>query len=114
MSSYRLKIEGDNGNSIMSEFRADNINVRTAINNDGSTSESATWYEAINEIKNFSKKHPDNLFILDRDGEENSDVERSYFKNGKVQVCMAKITFEKFDESKLRREKTWTEAENSM
>lgn len=52
-------------------------------------------------MKNLSKKFPSVLFILEGEGEENDDIWKKYFKDGKVQECAAKITFDPYDETKL-------------
>lgn len=52
-------------------------------------------------LKDFSTKYPDVLFTLTGLGEEPDDQWIKYFKNGKMQLAKAKITFDSFDESKL-------------
>lgn len=60
------------------------------------------WYPYEVDMKLISQKFPHMLFKLEGDGEESGDVWEAYFKNGKMQMCRAKITFDEFDESKLK------------
>lgn len=61
-----------------------------------------TWYEHVNNMKELSLMYPDVLFKLSGEGEEQGDVWVKYFKNGKMQLCMAWLVLnDKFDESKL-------------
>lgn len=59
------------------------------------------WYSHVQDMVEVSKKWPDVLFTLEGNGEEHGDMWRKYFKNGKVQVCEAVITFPQFDESEM-------------
>lgn len=63
--------------------------------------EQCKWYEHEKDMKQFSLKFPHVLFTLHGEGEEAGDLWIDYYKNGKVQHCVAKITYENFDESKL-------------
>ena len=65
-------------------------------NNDGK------WYDHQDDMQNFSKLYPDTLFLLEGNGENSDDIWKLYVKNGKSQLCTAKIVFDKFDESKLQ------------
>jgi hypothetical protein len=75
----------------------------------GYTQVSAFWEEGVGswdkkherDMKKYSKKHPTVLFELIGKGENDDDRWKKYFKNGKMQVCKAKITYPKFNESKL-------------
>jgi hypothetical protein len=62
----------------------------------------AKWYEFNLDMTKLSEEFPDVIFCLDGNGEENGDIWRAYYKNGKAQMCKAEITFEQFDESKLK------------
>lgn len=64
--------------------------------------DSAKWYSWKEHLKEASLKHPDTLITLSGEGEENGDIWQAYAKNGKLQVSKATITFEPFDESKLK------------
>ena len=60
------------------------------------------WYECVGEMKELSSKYPDVLFVVNGEGEESGDIWREYHKNGKVQRCKAKISFDNYDEEKLK------------
>lgn len=64
-------------------------------------SDQIKWYDHEDEMRAFSKKFPEILFILEVNGEEEGDLSIKYFKNGKMQRANAVITYEEFDESKL-------------
>jgi hypothetical protein len=50
----------------------------------------------------LSLKFPDVLFKLSGEGENQGDVWVKYFKNGKMQLCMAELVLDDaYDESKL-------------
>ncbi|MCK5131738.1 MAG: hypothetical protein KAR40_06245 [Candidatus Sabulitectum sp.] len=60
------------------------------------------WYDYEDEMKQASIKFKDTILKLHGNGEEDGDVWVRYFLNGKVQECKAKVTFEEFDEDKLK------------
>lgn len=59
------------------------------------------WYTCFEDMKKYSKLHPDVLFTLFGDGEESGDSWVAYIRNGTEQYCPAKITYDKFDATKL-------------
>ena len=59
------------------------------------------WYDNILDMVEYSKKHPDILFTLHGKGEENDDIWKAYFKNGKYRKEKAGVQIAEFDESKL-------------
>jgi hypothetical protein len=59
------------------------------------------WYDHEEEMYRFSKEYPNVVFELSGKGEKNHDLWKKYFKNGKMQMSEAIITYEPFDESKL-------------
>lgn len=50
----------------------------------------------------FSIKYPELLFTLIAQEDENGDIWVRYYKNGKCQFAPAIITFDEFDEKKLK------------
>lgn len=63
--------------------------------------ERCKWYEHEEEMRSFSRKYPNVIFILSGAGEEQGDLWKKYFKNGKMQIALAKITYDEFDERRL-------------
>jgi hypothetical protein len=63
---------------------------------------SCKWYNHDIDMKNYSLQYPNVRFTLNGEGEENGDIWFKYYKNGKVQVCKAIITYDDFDETKLQ------------
>ena len=60
------------------------------------------WYGYEEDCLKVSKTFPQELIVVSGQGEEVGDLWVSYFKNGKCQRAKAQITFESFDESKLK------------
>ncbi len=73
-----------------------------ALENFGGDGEPCKWYDYHKDMNKFSLAFPDTLFELHREGEESGDIEKVYYKNGKSQVCKARIVFEEYDERKMK------------
>lgn len=58
-------------------------------------------WEHNNIMIDLSLKFPNILFTLHGEGEENDDLWRKYYLNGKIQVEYAQITYGEFDKEKL-------------
>ena len=61
-----------------------------------------TWYDHENDLRKLSAKYPHAVFTLCGAGDGYEDLWRKYFKNGKMQYAPAQISYEEFDESRLR------------
>ena len=59
------------------------------------------WYDCDRDMKHYSAKHPNTLFIVTGHGEEEGDIWKAYYHNGKMQYEKAKISFSRFNSSKL-------------
>ena len=64
--------------------------------------DSTKWYDFEKEMKEVSKMHPKVVFELSGEGEEAGDLWKAYFKDGKMQMCKAKIEYDNFDESQMQ------------
>jgi len=87
---------------LIQQFREECEYAAHCLNEDGSSGESGKWYEHEDDMRAFSLEHPGVLFEMTGEGEENEDMWRKYFKDGKMQRCEARITFDDFDENKLK------------
>lgn len=106
---YELKVEYkdktkklENPENFIALLRRECKCAEYALDEDGDTAEFCKWYESSKDIKKFSKKYSNLLFTLSGDGEQSGDIWKEYIVNGKSQECKAKITFDDFDESKLK------------
>ena len=98
-SHYLKVIDGDE--MLIQALRKECDGAEYALDDDGESRESCKWYDHEKDIKSFSKKHPETLFELEGQGEDSGDMWKKYFKNGKMQNCRAKITYEPFQENLL-------------
>ncbi|AGO47444.1 hypothetical protein Phi19:3_gp040 [Cellulophaga phage phi19:3] len=64
--------------------------------------EPTKWYEFEKEMKEVSKEHPKVVFEIYGKGEEYDDTWKAYFKDGKMQMCKAKIEYDDFNESLMK------------
>ena len=60
------------------------------------------WYDHERDCLQISKEFPDQVISVEGEGEESGDIWKAYYKNGKSFRADAIITFEDFNESKLR------------
>lgn len=60
------------------------------------------WYNHEQDLLKLSLMYPEDIIEVSGVGEESGDIWIKYFKNGKVQVCNAIISFDSFDEGKLQ------------
>ena len=93
-------VEGDD--ELIKEFRKECDDAASSIDEDGYTEDSSKWYDHEDDIRNFSKKHPDSLFLLHGEVEGSTDLWDLYVKNGKAQKCVGEIVYPDFDEDKLK------------
>ncbi len=63
--------------------------------------EECKWYEHEEDMRAYSKKHPNILFKLSGDGEENGDLWHEYYKGGKMQRCKVVIVYPEYNEGLL-------------
>lgn len=90
-------------NQIIKELLEQSEECAYLLDNFGRSNEPGSGHEIYDNIKEFSKKYPELLFILDIDWDSGfgDPPSREYFKYGKKQSAKSIITFEKFNEAKL-------------
>jgi hypothetical protein len=99
---FDLKIS-DRHYEIMSELLDNSVrDLEYIFDEDGECVDERKWYEHETDMKFISTFYPDVVFTLRGEGEESGDFWFKYFKNGKMQHCPAKITFDEYDEAKLK------------
>jgi len=86
---------------VIKKLREENEEARFALAEDGGSEQAAKWYTHADELIPFSEKYPNVLFTLSGEGEENDDIWKKYFLNGKVQVAKAEVRIPDFDPGKL-------------
>lgn len=62
----------------------------------------ASWGNFEKDMCELSRLYPNKIFIVDGEGEENDDVWKMYWKNGKFQESNRTVIYEPFDEKELR------------
>lgn len=100
-TQYKLKvIDGDS--DLIRQFREENDHANYALDDYGDYREEAKWYDSDDDMKNFTKEHPETLFCMEGKGEESGDIWRQWWKNGKMQYCPAQLVYEEFNVSKMK------------
>ena len=59
------------------------------------------WYEHEIQMRDYSSENQGVLFMLGGEGEQSGDLWFEYYKDGKMQRCKGKVSYDEFDESKL-------------
>ncbi len=101
LTEYNLKIKGVDTSEVVKHLREHSEHAFYAIDENGDYASETKWYEHENEMKEFSSQYPNAIFKLSGEGEQNGDIWKKYFKDGKMQIARAIIIFEDYDESKL-------------
>jgi hypothetical protein len=101
-SNFSLGVYHPDAEKIINDLREHNECANKALDSKGNTQGPTKWYDMDIEMKEFSKKYPEVLFEMNRQGESGGEDQCiCYFKNGKEQECWAIITFPDFDPDKL-------------
>lgn len=98
---FSLKVIGKTDIDIIDKLRNKCDYAEFALDEDGNSEKSCKWYDCKEDIKEFSKSHPDVLFLLEGEGEEAGDIWKFYARNNKCCFQQAQIVFEQFDEFML-------------
>lgn len=100
-TDFIINVEGE-------EMSDDIVNAITSISqfefewHDDEISTYSKWYDCDDDMRELSELFPDKLFRVDGQGEDPDDIWRLYWKNGKVQESKRTVSYEPFDETKLR------------
>lgn len=62
----------------------------------------AKWYDYREDMLAVSSRHPDVLFKVEGEGEEQPDLWHHYFRNGKSVRYEAEITYPELDEGDMK------------
>jgi hypothetical protein len=92
-----FELEVKSGNGWMQEYK-DDLKEIVGYN---PLLEDTKWYSFEKDMRELSLCCPSTVFMLSGSGEENGDLWKAYFLNGKMQMCKAMITYDDFDHSKL-------------
>lgn len=84
----------------------ENADILFSIDEDGSYRQESKWYDDEQDMAAYSRWFPDVVFMLTGVGEDSDDQWIKYFRDGKMQVARATITYDKFDAAKLEEVKT--------
>lgn len=106
-TDFKLKVSPDVAAEIMSDFEAFNAIFEELTNytlEDDLTMGGVKWYDHDKNMIELSKLYPDAIWQVDGVGEEDGDIWRTYYMNGKSQSANTKVvvTYDEFDVSKLR------------
>ncbi|MGN4664765.1 hypothetical protein ACTFRP_02525 [Bacillus cereus group sp. MYBK234-1] len=109
-TTHTLNAKNEDISKILSDLREKmeagvldfHTDIFYALQMDGNYYDAVKWYNYENEMSAISRLYPEVVFELTGEGEESGDLWRDYYKNGKVQSCITKITYDEYDESKLR------------
>jgi hypothetical protein len=100
-TEYELEvINGDN--ALIAKLIEENQHAAYALYANGDTKEQCKWYEHKSHLREFSRKHPEALLRLNGVGEGSGDIWSEYYRNGKMQVCNAKLVMPDFDDRLLK------------
>lgn len=96
---YSLSIVNNppDGRNLIKELRKENENAAYSIDDSGYTQESTKWYDYDKDMRAFSKKFPAIIFLVEGVGEEQPDMWKAWFMNGKMFRADAVITYPDFN-----------------
>ena len=108
-TNYNLKIKENKSNlpdmiveiMLLDALKKNQV-IGYALDENFERCDSAKWYDHETELKEISIQIENVLFELHGEGEETMDQWYKYFENGKMQHCQAIVTYEPYDEQKLK------------
>jgi len=100
--NLHLPIDYPDTEKIIADFRKSYKDAEVALNEKGSSLFVPHWYDHEEDLKEFSKKYPDILFVLWCESENGGDdAWKVYAKNGKSYSDYVVISYPEFDETKM-------------
>lgn len=100
-----FELEVIDGDMTVAEVLSENEDfegIDYALDENGETSGAVKWYSHEADMTALSAKYPEITFLLSGEGEEQGDVWRKYFRNGKSRSIYAKLTFPEFYANSLK------------
>ena len=76
------------------------------LDEDGDCSTEGKWYSHREDMVELSKRYKDVVFLLEGYGEDSGDIWKEYYKNGLMQYCPVKMTFDEYNEEELEEIKS--------
>lgn len=68
---------------------------------DGRSTDSIKWYDHAEDMKRISLQIPNTLFTVDGNGEENGDIWRNFFKDGKMGGGLAELVYPEYNPEEM-------------
>jgi hypothetical protein len=90
-------IPDDRRMEIIEDLRNTYESARWGLDEHGYCNQDMSWYSWNEDIRKFSEKYPDVLFVVDGEGDDTEDLWISYFQNGKNQHVQARIIYDPYD-----------------
>jgi hypothetical protein len=69
------------------------------------------WYDHDDDMIEISKRYPNYVFVLDGNGEDYDDLWRTYYWDGRMQYCPARIVYEEYNPNNWKKGDYMVEAE---
>ena len=90
-TNYTLSVQNANGQESEIEERIQGISGRVGLSFDRVYN--CKWYNRFKDMETVSKEFPDVTLFLEGDGEEQGDVWKAIFKNGKSKVVKPEVVW---------------------
>lgn len=90
--TYRKLSVYENGTKIDSREHIDNIEKQFSEYLDGESK----WYDCYSDMKGYSTKYPNLIFVIEGKGEEHDDIWRAKWQNGKMSLIEPELVWPKW------------------
>jgi hypothetical protein len=92
--------ETDLFHEIINDLRSTIEFAEFAFDEDGRSTGDIKWTNDEDDMKGFSKKYPDLIFLMSCEGSDGEKWE-DYYMNGKMQYCAGHVVYDPFDLNQL-------------